>query len=108
MIKVYWKLSSEGIFYGIQVPHFGIQSISFLKSNKKYSKERVKSIFFTPSLVDIEETDLDVIDFPSFEITKEEFIRWLGMLGTDNVKSMEDLGWLLRLKKDYESRLVRC
>ena len=53
----------------------------------------------------MEENYLDIIDLPSFEVTEEEFVRWLGMLGTDNVKSMDDLGWLLRLKKDYEKNL---
>ena len=105
MIKVYWKLLSKGIFYSIQVPHFIIQSVSLLNGNKRF-KRRAKSIFFIPFLVDTEKTDLDIIDLPSFEITKEEFIRWLGMLGTNNVRSMIDLDWLLRLKKEYESGLV--
>jgi len=108
MIKVYWRLSFRRILYSIQIPHFIIQSVShLLKSNKRFER-RVKSIFFTPLLVDMEEIDLDVIDLPSFEITEEEFVRWLGMLGTDNVRTIDDLGWLLRLKREYESRLVGC
>ena len=106
MIKVYWKLSSWRIFYGIQVSHFIIQSVSHLLKGNKRLERRAKSIFFIPFLVDMEETNLDVIDLPSFEITEKEFVRWLGMLGTNNVKSMNDLGWLLRLKRVYESRLV--
>ena len=105
MIKVYWKSSSGRIFYSIQVSHFIIQSVSHLLRGNKRFERRVKSIFFTPFLVDMEETNLDIIDLPSFEITEEEFVRWLGMLGTNNVKSMDDLGWLLRLKKDYEKNL---
>lgn len=106
MIKVYWKLLSGRILHVIQVPHFTIQSVSYLLKGNKRIKRRAKSIFFHPFLVDIEETDLDVIDLPSFEITEDEFVRWLGMLGTNNVKSMNDLGWLLRLKKNYEKNLL--
>lgn len=105
MIKVYWKLSSGKILYGIQVLHFIIQSVSLLRGNKRFER-RAKSIFFHPLLVKMEKTDLDVIDLPSFEITKKEFIRWLGMLGTNNVESLDDLSWLLKLKREYESRLV--
>ena len=105
MIKVYWKLSSGRILYGIQVPHFIIQSVSYLLKGNKRLERRAKSIFFHPFLVDMEKTDLDVIDLPSFEITEEEFIKWLGMLGTDNVKSIDDLGWLLILKREYEKNL---
>ena len=107
MIKVYWKLLSRGILYNIQIPHFIIQSVSFLRGGNKRFKRRAKSIFFHTFLVDMEETDLDVIGLPNFEITEKEFVRWLGMLGMNNVKRIEDLSWLLKLKREYESRLVR-
>ena len=91
MIKVYWKLSSGRILYVIQMSYFMIQSVSYLLGNKRFER-RVKSMFFHPFLVDMVETDLDFVDLHSFEITEEEFVKWLGMLGTDNVKNMDDLG----------------
>ena len=48
-------------------------------------------------------TDLESL--PSFEITEKEFVEWIGRISLDQVPSLNDIGWIMKVKKDYENLL---
>ena len=48
------------------------------------------------------ETISGIDNFDSFEITEKEFLKWIGRLSIDQVPALEDIGWIMKVKKDYE------
>ena len=115
MIKVYWTEISDRdykksrVVFLIPFPayHFVIKSINFLPGNKRRGTPRSK--FLHPILVELEMTSngTDLESLPSFEITEKEFVKWIGRVSLDQVPSLNDIGWIMKVKKDIEEKIKK-
>ena len=108
MIKVYLTEilgKKSQIVFLIHLPtyHFVIKAFGFLPGNKRKGTPRSK--FLRPRFIELE-IGIKLEGLPNFEITEEEFVKWIGRLSLNQVPSLEDIGWIMKVKKDYESRLV--
>ena len=107
MIKVYWTEISDNknkksrIMFLINIPvyKFIIKAIGYLPGNKRRGTPRSK--FLRPLMIELE-TISGIDNFDSFEITEKEFLKWIGRLSIDQVPALEDIGWIMKVKKDYE------
>ena len=43
--------------------------------------------------------------FDSLDITEEEFVKWIGRLSLDQMPSLDDIGWIMKVKKDMEKKI---
>ena len=83
MIKVYWTEilgKKSQIVFLIHLPIYQfviIKSIEFLPGNKRRGSLRSK--FFHPRLVKLE-IGIKLEGLPSFEITEEELVKWIGRI----------------------------
>lgn len=109
MIKVFWTTTkyyegSKIIVFLISVPpyQFVIKSIKFLPGNKRRGSLRLK--FLHPRFVELE-IGIKLDGLPYFEITGKELVEWIGKVNPDQVASSDDIGWIMKVKKDYESVL---
>lgn len=110
MIKVFWTVVDEPeykrkrIVFLINIPvyKFVIRVTGYLPGNKR--RGTLRSKFFHPLLIELEmisgETALET--FPNFEISEKELVTWIGRLSLDQMPSLEDIGWIMKVKKDYE------
>jgi len=108
MIKVFWTTTkykeSKIILFLISVPpyQFVIKSIEFLPGNKRRGSLRSK--FLHPRFVELE-IGIKLDGLPYFEITEKELVKWIGRVSLDQVASLDDIGWIMKVKKDYENLL---
>jgi hypothetical protein len=108
MINVYWTTTrykeSKIILFLISVPsyQFVIKSIGYLPGNKRRGSLRSK--FLHPRFVELE-IGIKLDGLPYFEITEKELMGWIGRVSLDQVASLDDIGWIMKVKKDYESVL---
>ena len=108
MINVYWTTTrykeSKIILFLISVPsyQFVIKSIGYLPGNKRRGSLRSK--FLHPHFVELE-IGIKLDGLPYFEITEKELVKWIGRVSLDQVASLDDIGWIMKVKKDYESVL---
>ena len=107
MIKVYWTeiLSKKSqIVFLIHLPtyQFVIKSMGFLPGNKRRGSLRSK--FLHPHFIELE-IGIKLEGLPSIEITEEELVKWIGRVSLDQVASLDDIGWIMKVKKDYENLL---
>ena len=105
MIKVYWTEilgKKSQIVFLIHLPtyHFVIKSMGFLPGNKRRGSLRSK--FLHPHFIELE-IGIKLKGLPSFEITEKELVKWIGRVSLDQVASLDDIGWIMKVKKDYES-----
>ena len=106
MIKVFWATTkykdSKIILFLISVPpyQFVIKSIGYLPGNKRRGSLRSK--FLHPHFVELE-IGIKLDGLPYFEITEKELVKWIGRVSLDQVASLDDIGWIMKVKKDYES-----
>jgi hypothetical protein len=109
MIKVFWGTTrykeSKIILFLISVPsyQFVIKSIGYLPGNKRRGSLRSK--FLHPHFIELE-IGIKLEGLSNFEITEEELVKWIGRLSLDQVPSLDDIGWIMKVKKDYESKVV--
>ena len=108
MIKVYWieildKKSQIVFLIHLPTYHFVIKAFGFLPGNKRKGTPRSK--FLRPRFIELE-IGIKLEGLPNFEITEEEFVKWIGRLSLNQVPSLEDIGWIMKVKKDYESKVV--
>ena len=108
MIKVYWTEilgKKSQIVFLIHLPtyHFVIKSMGFLPGNKRRGSLRSK--FLHPHFIELE-IGIKLDGLPSFEITEKELVKWIGRVSLDQIPSLEDIGWIMKVKKDYESKVV--
>ena len=107
MIKVYWieildKKSQIVFLIHLPTYHFVIKAFGFLPGNKRKGTPRSK--FLRPRFIELE-IGIKLEGLPNFEITEEEFVKWIGRLSLNQVPSLEDIGWIMKVKKDYENLL---
>lgn len=107
MIKVYWTEilgKRPQIVFLIHLPtyHFVIKAFGFLPGNKRRGTPRSK--FLRPRFIELE-IGIKLEGLPCFDITEKEFVKWIGRLSLDQVPSLEDIGWIMKVKKDYENLL---
>ena len=108
MIKVFWGTTrykeSKIILFLIHVPfyQFVIKSIGYLPGNKRRGSLRSK--FLHPHFVELE-IGIKLDGLPYFEITEKELVKWIGRVSLDQVASLDDIGWIMKVKKDYESEV---
>ena len=108
MINVYWTTTrhkeSKIILFLISVPsyQFVIKSIGYLPGNKRRGSLRSK--FLHPHFVELE-IGIKLDGLPYFEITEKELVKWIGRVSLDQVASLDDIGWIMKVKKDYESEV---
>lgn len=108
MIRVFWTTTkykeSKIILFLISVPtyQFVIKSIGYLPGNKRRGSLRSK--FLHPHFIELE-IGIKLEGLPSFEITEKELVKWIGRVSLDQVASLDDIGWIMKVKKDYESVL---
>ena len=95
---------SKIILFLISVPphQFVIKSIGYLSGNKRRGSLRSK--FLHPRFVELE-IGLKLDGLPYFEITEKKLVEWIGKISLDQVISLYDIGWLMKVKKDYENLL---
>jgi len=74
--------------------------MGFLPGNKRRGSLRSK--FFHPHFIELE-IGIKLEGLPNFEITEEELVKWIGRVSLDQVASLEDIGWIMKVKKDYEN-----
>ena len=110
MIKVYWTEilgKKSQIMFLIHLPtyHFIIKVMGFLPGNKRRGTPRSK--FFQPLMIDLVEVTegRGLESLANFEITEEELVKWIGRVSLDQVQSLDDIGWIMKVKKDYENLL---
>jgi hypothetical protein len=107
VIKVYWTEISDNknkkprIMFLINIPvyKFVIKAMGYLPGNKRRGTPRSK--FLRPLMIELEMIS-GIENFDSFEITEKEFLKWIGRISLDQVLSLEDIGWIMKVKKDYE------
>jgi hypothetical protein len=107
VIKVYWTEISDSeykksrIMFLINIPvyKFVIKAMGYLPGNKRRGTPRSK--FLRPLMIELEMIS-GIENFDSFEITEKEFLKWIGRISLDQVLSLEDIGWIMKVKKDYE------
>lgn len=104
MIKVYWTEilgKKSRIVFLIHLPtyHFVIKAMGFLPGNKRRGSLRSK--FLHPHFIELE-IGIKLESLPSFEITEKELVKWIGRVSLDRVASLDDIGWIMKVKKDYE------
>ena len=108
MIKVYWTeilgKKSQIVVFLIHLPayQFVIKSMGYLPGNKKRGSLRSK--FLHPRFVELE-IGIKLEGLPYFEITGKELVEWVGRVSLDQVASLNDIGWIMKVKKDYENLL---
>lgn len=108
MINVYWTTTrhkeSKIILFLISVPpyQFVIKSMGYLPGNKRRGSLRSK--FLHPRLVELE-IGIKLDGLPFFKITKKELVKWIGKLSLDQVASLNDISWIIKVKKNYENLL---
>ena len=108
MINVYWTTTrykeTKIILFLISVPsyQFVIKSIGYLPGNKRRGSLRSK--FLHPRFVELE-IGIKLDGLPYFEITEKELVKWIGRVSLEQVASLDDIGWIMKVKKDYESVL---
>lgn len=110
MIKVFWAVVDEPeykrkrIVFLVNIPvyKFVIKVIGYLPGNKR--RGTLRSKFLHPLLIELEmisgETALET--FPNFEISEKELVKWIGRVSLNQVSSLDDIGWIMKVKKDYE------
>ena len=63
----------------------------------------LRSKYFNPGIIEVEIFKCqDDLMYPHFNITEEDFVRWLGKVRIDNVVGINDLAWLMKIKRKYE------
>ena len=100
------KLGYYRYFIPIASRHIIIKSasINFTKTNKR--RKGARSWFSHLSRISVwQEEIIDLHKLSSFYITEKEFIMWIGWVRVDLALSIEDLGWLQLIKREYESVL---
>ena len=107
MIKVYWTEilgKKSQIVFLIHLPtyQFVIKSMGFLPGNKRRGSLRSK--FLHPRLVELE-IGIKLEGLPYFEITEKELVKWIGRVSLDQIASFDDIGWIMKVRKDYENLL---
>ncbi len=108
MIKVFWTTTkykeSKIILFLISVPpyQFVIKLIGYLPGNKRRGSLRSK--FLHPHFIELE-IGIKLEGLPYFEITEKELVEWIGRVSLDQVASLDDIGWIIKVKKDYENLL---
>lgn len=107
MIKVYWTEilgKKSQIVFLIHLPtyQFVIKSMGFLPGNKR--RGGLRSKFLHPHFIELE-IGIKLEGLPSFEITEKELVKWIGRVSLDQVASLDDIGWIMKVKKDYESEV---
>ena len=110
MIKVFWAVVDEPeykrkrIVFLVNIPvyKFVIKVTGYLPGNKR--RGTLRSKFLHPLLIELEmisgETALETL--PNFEISEKELVTWIGRISLDQVPSLGDIGWIMKVKKDYE------
>ena len=112
MIKVFWGTTrykeSKIILFLISVPsypyQFVIKSIGYLPGNKRRGSLRSK--FLHPRFVELE-IGIKLDGLPYFEITEKELVKWIGRVSLDQVASLDDIGWIMKVKKDVEAEIKK-
>ena len=110
MINVYWTTTrykeSKIILFLISVPsyQFVIKSIGYLPGNKRRGSLRSK--FLHPHFVELE-IGIKLDGFSYFEITEKELVEWIGRVSLDQVASLDDIGWIMKVKKDVEAEIKK-
>jgi len=108
VIKVFWTTTkykeSKIILFLISVPpyQFVIKLIGYLPGNKRRGSLRSK--FLHPHFIELE-IGIKLEGLPYFEITEKELVEWIGRVSLDQVASLDDIGWIIKVKKDYENLL---
>lgn len=107
MIKVYWTEilgKKPQIVFLIHLPtyQFVIKSMGYLSGNKRRGSLRSK--FLHPCFVELE-IGIKLEGLTYFEITEKELVKWIERLSLDQVASLDDIGWIMRVRKDYERLL---
>lgn len=110
MIKIYWTEilgKKSQIVFLIYLPsyHFVIKAFGFLPGNKRRGTPRSK--FLHPLIIELEvmSGEIGLESFASFEITEEELVKWIGRVRLDQVPSLDDIGWIMKVKKDIEAKI---
>ena len=108
MIQVYYDKMSKYYRYFIPIASHHIiiksASINFTKTNKR--RKSARSWFSHLSRISVwQEEIIDLHKLSSFYITEKEFIMWIGRVRVDLVSSLEDLGRLQLIMRNYESVL---
>ena len=109
MIKVFYATRFKGlkvILFFISVPpyQFVIKSLGFLPGGNKRRRATLRSKFLHPRFVELE-IGIKLEGLPSFEITEKELVEWIGRVSLDQMASLENIGWIMIVKKDYENLL---
>ena len=81
--------------------------MGFLPGNKRRGTPRSK--FLRPLMIELEvvsDSDRTALEsFDSLDITEEEFVKWIGRLSLDQMPSLDDIGWIMKVKKDMEKKI---
>jgi hypothetical protein len=75
-----------------------------LPGNKRRGSLRSKFLHPYSYFVELE-IGIKLDGLPYFEITEKELVEWIGRVSLDQVASLDDIGWIMKVKKDYESVL---
>ena len=109
MIKIYWieilgKKSQIVFLIHLPTYQFVIKSMGYLLGNKRRGSLRSK--FLHPRFVELEiGIKLDGLSY--FEITEKELVEWVGGVSLDQVASLDDIGWIMKVKKDVEAEIKK-
>jgi len=109
MIKVFYDTRFKelgDILFFISVPpyQFVIKSLGSLPGGNKRRRTTPRSKFLHPRFVELEiGIKLDGLGLPYFEITEKELVGWIGRVSLNQVASLDDIGWIMKVKKDYEN-----
>ena len=109
MIKVYYIKKLGYYKYFISIPYFSvvIKSTSINDGVKTWNKRKrgARSWFSHLSRVSVWNESIDLSNLNNFLITEREFLKWIGWITIDIVLGLDDMGWLLAIKREYESVL---
>lgn len=97
---------NDYIYFAIPTPSCTISSVSLDKDDQGEGGHKrgrtIRSRFIHPQTVDITKIIHKEFKSPYITISEKEFIDWIGRVSLDAVGSLEILGWLKKVKEEYE------